>query len=57
MVLALLGEKLYGAAEALPGLHGVLEGGIGEAAVQQVGLPAQLLGGVGVGVGHQGVPV
>ena len=57
VVLALLGEELDGAVEALPGLDGMGQLRVGQAGIQQIGLPPQLGGGVGVGVGHQGVPV
>ena len=59
VVLALLGKKLDGAPEPLcrapfqrPG-----QGGVGQVDVQQVGLPPQLVGRMGVGVGDQGEPV
>ena len=53
MVLAFLGEKLEGAAKALPGAQGPGQVGISRGDVKDIGLPAQLLGGVGVGIGHQ----
>ena len=57
MVLALLREELHGAQKALSGADGLYQFRIGAARVQQVRLPAQLGGGVGVGVGHQRQPV
>ncbi len=57
VVFALFGEKLNGAKKALAGLDGSGQALIGEPALQEVGLPAQPSGGVGVRVGDKGVPV
>ena len=57
MVFALLRKKFHSAIEPLPGADGPDKLRIGEAGVQQVRLPAQLAGGVGVGVGDQGEAV
>ncbi len=53
VVLAFLGKKLDGAAEALPGAQGPGQLGINRGDLKYIGLPAQFLGRVGVGVGHQ----
>ena len=57
VVLALLGEKLNGTVKALPGLDGPGQLRVGQARVQQVGLPPQFGRRVGIGVGHQGISV
>ena len=54
VVLALLGEELHRALESLSGADGPDQLRVGEAGVQKIRLPAQLGGGMGVGVGDQG---
>ena len=53
MVLALLGKKLEGAAEPFFGAQGLGQVGVGGRHPKDVGLSAQLLGRMGVGVGDQ----
>ena len=57
VVLALLRKELDGPAKALPGPDGPDQLRIGPPGVQQIGLPPQLGGGVGVRVGDQGEAV
>ena len=57
VVLALLGEELHRALESLSGADGPDQLRVGEAGVQKIRLPAQLGGGMGVGVGDQGESV
>ena len=57
MVLALLREKLDRPLEAFAGFQRMLQFSIGHSAGKQIGLPAQLLGRMGVGIGHQQVGI
>ena len=57
VVFTLLREKFHRAAESIPGADGPDQLRIGQSRIQQVRLPAQLAGGVGVGVGDQSEPV
>ncbi len=57
MVLSLLWVKFHRAGQSLPGLQSPAQGGIGGRDVQQIGLPPQLGGGMGVRMGDQLIPV
>ena len=57
VILALLRKKLDGTLEALPRFQGFFQRGIIQIARQQIRFPAQLLRGMGVGIGHQQMPV
>ena len=57
VVLPLLREELDGAGKPRSGADGLHQLRVVQAGVQDVCLPAQLGGGVGVGVGHQGEAV
>ncbi len=57
VVLALLREELNRAQKPRPGADGPDQTRVGQGGVQEVRFPAQLGGGVGVGVGDQGEPV
>ena len=57
VILPLLREKFDRPQEALTRADGVNHSGIGERGIHQVGLPPQLGGGVGVGVGDECEPI
>ncbi len=54
MILSLLGEKFHRSLKAFAGLDRLNQLRIRQAGIQQIGLPAQLGGRVGVGMGDQG---
>ena len=57
MVLAFLREKLDRPFKTFAGFQRMLQFSIGHSAGKQIGLPAQLLGRMGVGIGHQQVGI